>query len=318
MCGRLSGNLPPAENGSPKPRHLRAVVAAGMMLWVSIALGTMARAQAITRVTVIQTVAGNGTAGYGGDTGLAISAELNGSVGVAEDAAQNLYIADTGNNRIRKVDTSGVITTIAGNGNAGYSGNQGHATGAELHSPAGIAVDATGNLYIAYTGNHVIRKVDTSGVITTIAGNGAEGYSGDNGAATSATLHAPASVAVDGAGNLYIADSGNNRIREVNTSGIITTIAGDGTAGYSGDSGAATNAELNYPSGIAIDGTGNLYIADAGNNRVREVSATGIITTVAGDGTAGFSGDNGAAASAELNNPAGVTIDATAISISWM
>ena len=162
---------------------------------------------------------------------------------------------------------------------------------------------APGNVYIADTGNNVIRKINTSGGITTVAGNKAEGYSGDNGAATNATLYTPTGVAVDGAGNLYIADTNNNRIRKVGTSGTITTIAGTGTAGYSGDSGAATSATLNKPAAVVVDSTGNLYIADTGNDVVRMIATAGTISTFAGNGSAGYSGDGGPATSARLIVP---------------
>ena len=217
---------------------------------------------------------------------------------MAVDASGNLYIADTGNNRIRKVSATGIITTVAGNGSAGYSGDGGPATSAQLDGPEGVAVDGSGNLYIADTCNNRIRKVSATGIITTVAGNGSAGYSGDGGPATSAQLSLPAGVAVDGSGNLYIADSGNNRIRKVSATGIITTVAGNGSPGYSGDGGPATSAQLNQPAGVAVDASGNLYIADSSNNRIRKVSATGIITTVAGNGFDGYSGDGGPATSA--------------------
>jgi len=233
------------------------------------------RIRKVTAATgIITTVAGNGTAGYSGDGGPATSAELNFPAGVAVDSAGNLYIADYNNSVIRKVNTSGIMTTVAGNGTGGYSGDSGPATSAELYLPIGVAVDGTGNLYIADTGNQRIRKVDASGIITTVAGNGTAGYSGDGGLAISAQLDRPTSAAVDSAGNLYIADTGNQRIRKVNASGIITTVAGNGTFGYSGDGGAATSAEFYDPDGVAVDSAGNLYIADANNQRIRKVNVT--------------------------------------------
>jgi sugar lactone lactonase YvrE len=289
-------------------------------LWLGIAIATplwlstgtaVAAAQAITRVAVINTVAGNGTAGYSGDSGPALSAELNSPYGLATDGAGNLYIADPANNRVREVAIgTGIISTFAGNGTAGFSGDSGPATSAELQLPAGVAVDTAGNLYIADKGNNVIRKVNASGTITTIAGNNSEGYSGDGGLATNASLYAPSGVAVDGLGNLYITDAGNNRIREVvSPTGIITTIAGTGTAGYSGDNGAATSATLNQPSAVVEGSTGNLYVLDTGNNVVRLVNAAGTITTIAGNGTAGYTGDDGPATSATLHTPYGLNID---------
>jgi sugar lactone lactonase YvrE len=270
----------------------------------------------------IATVAGDGTGGYSGDNGPATSAELYGPNAVAVDSAGNIYIADDYNGRIRKVNTSGTITTVAGNGTGGYSGDGGLATSAELNAPTGVAVDDVGNLFIVDYGNQRIRKVNTSGTITTVAGNGTEGYSGDNGPATSAELNSPWDMAVDSAGNLYIADNGNARIRVVNTqsssitiAGVtipaadIATVAGNGTYGYSGDNGPATSAELDSPYGVAVDSAGNVYIADSDNHRIRAVDTSGTITTVAGNGTAGYSGDNGPATSAEISGAFDVVVD---------
>ena len=262
---------------------------------------------------IINTVAGNGISSYSGDGGAATSAELNFVNDVRVDPVGNLYIADMSNNRIRMVSAStGVISTIAGNGTAGYSGDGGAATSAELNTPASVAFDSRGNIYIVDANNNRIRMVNAStGVISTIAGNGTAGYSGDGGPATSAELNVPDSVAVDSSGNIFIADLDNNRIRMVNAStGVISTVAGNGTAGYSGDGGAATSAEINYPQSVAIDNSGNIYIAEYYNNRIRMVNAsTGVISTVAGNGTGGYSGDGGAATSAELNGPDGVAVD---------
>jgi hypothetical protein len=281
------------------------------------AFGNLFVADASTKVIrevgtngIITTVAGGGTNGLG-DGGAATKAELNNPHGVAVDASGNLFIVDTANQRIRKVGTNGIITTVAGNGTPGYSGDGGPATSAELNYPHGVAVDASGNLFIADYDNNVIRKVGANGIITTVAGNGTSGYSGDGGLATQAELAWPSGVAVDTSGNLFIADWGNNRMREVGTNGIITTVAGNGTNGYSGDGGAATNAELSGPSGVAVDTSGNLFIADASTNVIREVGTDGIITTVAGNGIAGFSGDGGLATEAELAYPAGVAVDAS-------
>jgi trimeric autotransporter adhesin len=254
----------------------------------------------------IVTVAGNGTHGFGGDNGPATSALLNSPKGVAVDAAANLYIADTGNNRIRSV-SAGVISTVAGNGVLGFTGDNGPAVNAQLNVPNGIALDAAGNLYIADYNNNCVRKV-AAGVISTIAGKGTPGFSGDGGLATQAQLNLPYVVTVDSTGNLYIADFGNNRLRVVAANGVIYTAAGNGTAGFSGDNGSPLSAQLHFPSGIAFDTAGNLYFADYENNRVRELSA-GAITTVAGDGTAGFSGDSGSAIAAQLNQPSAVAFD---------
>ena len=265
----------------------------------------------------ISTVAGNGTQGYtlGGASKVATSAELSNPEGVAVDSSGNLYIADYLNNVIRKVDTSGTITTVAGNGTSGYRpADDGQAAiGAELSQPTDVAVDGNGDLYIADYGNNRIRKVDTTGIITTVAGNGTAGYlvTDDGGAAIAAELDGPWGVAVDSSGNLYIADYGNSRIRKVDTSSTITTVAGNGNFGYrTADEGVlATNAELNYPTGVAIDGSGNLYIADYFNNVVRKVDASRKITTVAGNNTKGYFGDWGPASSAELNRPTFVAVD---------
>jgi trimeric autotransporter adhesin len=254
---------------------------------------------------LITTVAGNGTFSFGGDGGLATSAQLNGPNDVVLDSAGNLYIADTGNGRVRKV-SSGVITTLAGG--ALPVGDTGTATitSAQLLEPESVAVDSKGNSYIADAGNHRIRKI-SNGVITTVAGNGTYGFSGDNGPATSAQLYFPGGIAVDSASNLYIADSDNQRVRKV-SNGVIATVAGNGTPGFGGDNGPAASAQLNIPRGMVVDPMGNIYIADTGNNRIRMVS-NGVITTVAGTGTPGFSGDNGPATSAQLNFPLSVALD---------
>src|ERR1035441_4471790 len=262
---------------------------------------------------VITTVAGNGAAGYSGDGGPATSAKLDQPYAVAVDGPGNIYIADTANNVMRKVAAAtGIITTVAGNGAAYYSGDGGPAINASFHSPSGMAVDGSGNLYIGDTGNDAIRKVAAAtGIVTTVAGNGAAGYSGDGGPASSAGLSGPQGVAVDGSGNLFVADTGNAVMRKVaEATGIITTVAGNGTAGYAGNGGAAIKAKLSGPSGVAVDGAGNVYIADTQNNAIRKVvAATGIITTVAGNGAAGYSGDGGPATKAELYSPMSVAVD---------
>lgn len=251
--------------------------------------------------------AGNGIPGYSGDNGPATSAQLNYPQGVAVDASGNLYIADSNNNRIRKV-SGGVITTVAGDGNFGYNGDGMPATDAWLNGPNGLTVDSAGTIFIADTGNGRIRKV-SGGSIATVAGNGGFGYNGDNIAATSAEFTSPSGVAVDSAGNLYIADLGNHRVRKV-SAGMITTVAGTGTPGYNGGSIPAASAELDGPWGVAVDASGNLYIADTDNNRIRKV-AGGVITTVAGDAGFGYAGDNVAATSTSLYAPFGVALDAS-------
>ena len=213
---------------------------------------------------------------------------------VAVDAAGNLYIADWGNKRVREVSSAGIITTIA------------PATGLSL--PIGVAVDAFGNLYVADSGSNCVLKISAAGV-QVVAGNGTMQFSGDGGPAASSQMNQITGVAIDQAGNIYIADFLNGRIREVSTAGVITTVAGGGPAAP-GDGGLATNAHLGFPEGVAVDSAGNIYIADSYDSRVRRVSPGGIITTVAGDGTQGYSGDGGPATSARLSSPCGVAVDA--------
>ncbi len=263
------------------------------------------RIRKVTPSGTITTVAGTGNAGYSGDGGPAIHAQLNFPQDIAVDSAGNLYIADSNNHRIRKVTPLGVILTVAGTGILGFSGDGGLATAARLAYPTGVAVDSSGNLYVADRSNYRIRKVQPTGMITTVAGNGTGSYSGDGGDAVNAGLW-PADVAVDSSGNLYIADL-NSRIRKVNTSGQITTVAGNGTCCFSGDGRPATEAQLQYPNGVAVDEIGNIYIADANNARIRRVDTNGIITTVAGGGAG--SGDNVLATTVFLDWPGGVALD---------
>ena len=266
------------------------------------------RIRKVDTAGTITTVAGTGSYGFSGDGGQATAAQLFFPESVAVDGSGNLYIVDTSNRRIRKVDTAGTITTFAGTGTNGFSGDGGQATAAQLNRPRGAAADGSGNLYIADQYNRRIRKVDTAGTITTFVGVGTGGFGGDGGPATGALLYFPR-VTVDGSGNLYIADASNHRVRKVDTAGTITTVAGTGTSGTSGDGGPATEAQLNLPSGVAVDGSGNLYIADTSNHRIRKVDSSGIITTFAGTGTAGFSGDDGSATAAQLSSPRGVAVD---------
>jgi hypothetical protein len=324
----------------------------------------------ILHAQIINTIAGNGVAGYSGDGGQATDAEIWSPSGVFVDKTGNIYISDGLNNRIRKVNTAGIISTIAGNGynpggNGGYSGDGGPATNAELYNPQSICTDALGNVYIADIKNNRIRKVDNSGTISTIAGNGHGAFSGDGGAATACELWDPSVVCFDTSGNLYIADAANYRIRMVNsigkiitvaggglnypgdggpatdaqigdmyglyvsdsgniyiscdgqaricmvnTSGILYTIGGNGIPGYSGDGGPATDAEFFDQCGIFNDSFGNVYVADASNQRLRMIDYnTGIINTVAGSAGGGFSGDGGPATNAELNGPADIFVD---------
>ena len=255
---------------------------------------------------IISTVAGNGTEGFSGDGGLATSAQLGWPWSVAVDSSGNLYFVDGLNRRIRKVSTSGIISTVAGNGTKGFSGDGGAATSFELGDASGLALDASGNLY--FVDSNRIRKVSTSGIISTVAGNGTKGFSGDRGAATSAELGAPVGVAVDSEGNIYIDDEGNDRIRKVDTSGVITTVAGGGSNGLA-EGGPATSAEISDPVGLAVDSGGNVYFADVNNGRIRKVSTSGIITTVAGNGDYGYNGDSIPALSAKLSTLGGVAVD---------
>jgi hypothetical protein len=259
---------------------------------------------------IISTVAGDGSWIYAGDGIAADGASIFLPSGVAIDAAGNLFIADSSNNRIRRVDAmSGLISTVAGNGNPGFSGDNGLAVNASIDNPSALLLDGAGNLYIADSNNNVVRMVNAAtGIITTVAGiGGQQGRSGDGGAATLALLNTPEGLAFDAAGNLYIADTGNNVVRRVNAAGTISTFAGSGGQGYNGDGISATAAELNAPWGLAAAGN-DLYIADLSNNRIRMVSA-GIISTAAGTGQPGALGDGQSALQAQLDNPAGVAVD---------
>ncbi len=257
---------------------------------------------------IITTVAGDGRSGYIADGMQATNARLSSPFGVALDSSGNLLIADTGNNRIRKITaTTGIITTLAGNGSLGYSGDGGPATAAQLYNPRAVVADASGNLLIADRGTCRVRKV-TAGTITTVAGNGEWGALGDGGAAIIAQLGGPEGLALDGTGDIYIADRSNG-LRKL-SDGIITTVAGNGTRGYLGDGGPATNAQLNQPRSVALDGGGNLYIADSSSNTIRRVMAvTGMISTIAGNGAGGYSGDGLPSTSAQLNYPSGIAFD---------
>ncbi len=257
----------------------------------------------------ITTVAGTGDAGATGDDGPAVEARLDHPYGLAMDSKGTLYVSDHNNHQVRKVTTDGRIRTAAGTGTAGFGGDHGPALSAQLDGPREVAVDRAGNLYIADSENHRIRKVTADGQIDTVAGTGTAGFSGDDGLAIAAELNCPYGIAVDSTGNLYIADTDNHRVRQITPDGQIRTVAGTGTPGFSGDGGPATAAQLNTPYGVAVNGAGDLYITDAENHRVRRVTGDGTISTVAGTGTDGFSGDGGPAASAQLNYPFGLAVD---------
>lgn len=254
----------------------------------------------------ITTVVGTGVEGFSGDGGPPEMAQLRFPRGLAFDKDGNLLIADTGNNRIRrleKMEDKIVINTLAGSGPSGFAGDGGPAKDAQLNGPRGIAVDASGNIFIADTGNHRIRQIDGTLRISTIAGDGTRGFAGDGEDATKARLNTPVAVAVSSTGDLYIADTANNRIRRV-SAGKISTVAGTGFPIFSGDGGPATAAGLNAPLGLLFDSLGNLLIADSGNNRIRRVDAVGVITTLAGSGVRGMGGDGQPALAAQFNAPA--------------
>lgn len=260
-------------------------------------------------------IAGTGSAGYSGDGGAATNANLFAPMSVVLDGQGSLIIADGYNNRVRKVNTNGIITAIVGTGfppiTPSQSGNGVAATNAMLNIPIGLALDSSGNLYIADSSDNQIRKVNPSGVISTIANTtGAAGYNFDNSSAVNANINNPTDVAVDSTGNVYIADNANHRIRKINTSGTISTIAGTGVAGYSGDGASATAAKIKSPSGVSVDSSGAIYLVDSGNNCVRKIT-NGIIRTIAGTSTAGFSGDGGAGTSATFNFPASLSRNAS-------
>ncbi|GAA2657293.1 RICIN domain-containing protein [Streptomyces lunalinharesii] len=267
------------------------------------------RVRKITTDGKISTLVGTGTKGFSGDCGPAVSAQLNYPRGVAVDGAGAVYIADSSNHRVRKVTADGKICTVAGTGTEGFSGDGGPATAAQLNSPRGVAVDSTGVLYVSEYDNRRIRKITTDGKISTVAGTGTAGSDGDGGPAASAQLSHPRGVAVGRASDLYIADEGHHRVRRIAADGKISTVAGTGTKGFSGDGGPATAAQLDGPFGVAVDSIGTLYIAEFSNHRVRKVTADGKISTVAGSDTAGFDGDDGPATSAQLNKPTGLAVD---------
>jgi uncharacterized protein (TIGR03437 family) len=254
----------------------------------------------------IVTIGGDGAAAFSGDGGQAALAAFDQPRGMALDATGNIYFADIANSRVRRIAVNGIVTTVAGTGVAGFSGDGGPATAAMLSGPQAVLIDASGNLIIADTQNRRIRLVNPAGIITTMAGTGVQGFSGDGGPALQAMVWQAVDLAMDTRGSIYYADSSAQRVRKIATTGIITTVAGNGTAGYGGDNSLATLAMLNFPVSIALDSSNNLYIADANNFAIRMVNEIGNITTVAGNGSEGFLGDGGPAISAMLNYPSGV------------
>lgn len=265
----------------------------------------------------ITTVAGTGRYGDSGDGGPATKAELARPYAVAADAHGNVYIGEFGSygssgggDRVRMVSEDGIITTVAGTGKPGYSGDGGPATEARLDTSTGLVVDQAGNLYIADSGNHVVRKVDSSGVITTVAGTGKPGYSGDGGPARRARMDRPENLLLRSDGTLYVTDTLNMTVRRIDATGTITTVAGTGKPGYSGDGGPATKAQLYEPHDVELDEAGNAYIADTFNHRVRVIGQGGLITTYAGTGQPGVVGEvGGPATSADIGFPAGLAVD---------
>lgn len=276
------------------------------LILLLVALPLVSVAQTIT------TIAGTGTAGYTGDGVAATATGLYNPYDIGIDSVGNIFIGDALNQRIRKINTSGIISTVAGTGVAGYNGDGIIATTAKLNFPYGMAVNRAGTIVIADMSNQRIRSIqsETGGTISTIGGTGVLGYSGDGGAATAAKINNPQGIFWDPSNNVFFGDHDNNRLRKIDPAGTITTIAGNGTAGYSGDGGPATAASLYAPSSVAADATGNIYIADMFNHRIRRVDyVTGIITTVAGTGVLGYSGDGGPATAARIRYPKGVCVD---------
>ena len=253
--------------------------------------------------------AGSGESGFSGDGGPAIKANFKTPAGIAFDPEGNLYIADRENHRVRKVDTSGNISTFAGIGEAGFSGDDAPAVMARLNLPSGVVADQKGNLFVSDRSNDRIRVVDKKGVIRTYAGSGVAGFQGDAGPALKAQLDKPFGIALDEAENLYIADRNNNRVRKVSPEGIITTVAGDGGFFFMGDNGPAYRASVAAPTGVAVDKKGNLYIADRNNNRIRLVDKLGMIRTVAGTGQQDYNGESETARETNLYLPFGLTVD---------
>jgi len=309
------GNGKPSDSGDGGPAK-----SAGLDGPIGLALDASGnvsdlgnRIRKVTPGGTITTVAGTGAAAYSGDGGAASKAQLYSPWGVAIDAHGNLFISDSGNHTVRKIAPDGTISTVAGTGLAGFSGDGGAATGAQLNTPLSIALDGAGNLYVADCQNQRVRKVSAGGSIATIAGNGVRGYAGDGGPATQAQLSCPHGVAMDSAGNLYIGDTENNRVRRVGPDGVVSTMAGTGAQGSGGDGGPAAKAQLYAPTSLALDPSGNLFIADTGNSLIRKVTPDGAISTVAGEvpppGSFGNAVDGVPATQTILGSPQGLAVD---------
>lgn len=308
--------------------YVRAVLQLGLMAGLALLIGISAAGQeaitlpldsngepvlppgAVTATAyVIDAFAGTGEQGFHGDGGPATQARFQSPGGIAVDAAGNVYVADVNNGRVRRIDQAGKITTIAGTGERDSAGDGGPAVEAQLLGPNALALDASGNLYIAETPGHRVRKIEAMGRISTVAGTGVAGSEGDGGPAVEAQLNWPAALAVDAAGNLLIGESRGHRVRKVSLEGTISTIAGTGSKGSAGDGGAATAAQLNFVSDLATDALGNIYLSDINEGRIRKISPTGRITTVAGTGVRRHAGDGGPATEAQLDTPGGIALD---------
>ena len=287
-----------------------AMAAVGLGLAIADSAAEQATMDSCRVPATIRTLAGTGVQGFSGDGGPAAEAQLDRPYGVAVDASGHVYVADRYNNRIRRIGPDGTISTFAGTGVSGYGGDGGPAVEAQLSSPRGLSVDASGHVYVADTVNHRIRRIGPDGTISTFAGTGVAGYGGDGGPAIEAQLDAPIGVAVDGSGIVYVADALNYRIRRIGPDGTISTFAGTGVSGDGGDGGPATGAQLDIPIGVAVDAEGNVYVADLDNHRIRRIGPNGTISTFAGTGESGYGGDGGAAVDARLADPWDVAVDA--------
>jgi sugar lactone lactonase YvrE len=304
----FSGDGGPATQARFGTLSALAVDAAGNVYLSDI---TYHRVRRIDQDGIITTIAGTGAAGFNGDDRPATTAQLATPAGLAVDAVGRLYIADLGNHRIRRVDTNGTITTIAGTGTRDFSGDGGPATAASFSYPSDVVFDGLGNIFITDVGNYRVRKIDPDSIVSTVAGNGQRAFSGDGGPAQDASFRETARLAVTATNDLLVVDRFSHRLRHIDQNNIINTLAGNGTYGYNGDHIPANQASLRFPQDVAIDQSGAVYITDSSNHRVRRIDADGTITTMAGNGVPAFAGDGGLADQASLNNPSSVAVDAT-------